>query len=67
MGHASEEQQARWLPDALTMRIIGSYAQTVSNETLSYSMINAIQAKYVSTVLPLIKKCLWSVLLNKSV
>ncbi|OQR79175.1 peroxisomal acyl-coenzyme A oxidase 1-like [Tropilaelaps mercedesae] len=28
MGHASEEQQARWLPDALTMRIIGSYAQT---------------------------------------
>lgn len=28
MGHANEEQQAKWLSDALTMKIIGSYAQT---------------------------------------
>ncbi|PRD29520.1 UNVERIFIED_CONTAM: Peroxisomal acyl-coenzyme A oxidase 1 [Trichonephila clavipes] len=28
MGLATEEQQAKWLPDALEMKIIGSYAQT---------------------------------------
>lgn len=28
MGHANEEQQAKWLSDALTMKIVGSYAQT---------------------------------------
>ncbi|KAG8190495.1 hypothetical protein JTE90_006669 [Oedothorax gibbosus] len=28
MGLATEDQQAKWLPDALEMKIIGSYAQT---------------------------------------
>uniref|UniRef100_A0A147BTC4 Acyl-coenzyme A oxidase n=1 Tax=Ixodes ricinus TaxID=34613 RepID=A0A147BTC4_IXORI len=28
MGHANEEQQAKWLSDALMMKIVGSYAQT---------------------------------------
>lgn len=28
MGMASEEQQSKWLPLALEMKIIGSYAQT---------------------------------------
>lgn len=28
MGHASEEQLQRWLPDAIELKIIGTYAQT---------------------------------------
>ena len=28
MGHATEEQLDRWLPDALELKIIGTYAQT---------------------------------------
>lgn len=28
MGHATEEQQAIWLPDAIELKIIGTYAQT---------------------------------------
>lgn len=28
MGHASDEQQAKWLPDAIELKIVGSYAQT---------------------------------------
>ncbi|XP_053214891.1 peroxisomal acyl-coenzyme A oxidase 1-like [Panonychus citri] len=28
MGHCNDEQQARWLPDAIELKIIGTYAQT---------------------------------------
>ena len=28
LGHASEEQLDRWLPDAIELKIIGTYAQT---------------------------------------
>ena len=28
MGHATEEQLDRWLPDAIELKVIGTYAQT---------------------------------------